>query len=833
MFGAVKRNSWVPRWLCFQNSLGLEFKTCLIAATALAILVAPSALAAPTIAWVPTKLAEEIVAGNNKTLVVSFTTRTDINSATIRVVPALRPFLSVTPSALGPITKGSIVKLTIQMSAPEDSPPTEVDGTVQVWLSNGTLAQPLPINVRILGRFGAPSGVLIGPSGGVVAGSGGTSLTVPQGALTTDVPLLVGAIVQDNLPLSVTSDLTFVGGAFVDASGNTFNTPVEVAIPAPPRLSGSDQFLVATPINVQGQYRFSFVDIAEIVGGSLITQQVFGLPFPFPGITSGGNFAFLNPASAVGFVGGQVTRGGAPVAGAVITINSLPLFVGVTDIQGRYIIPAVVGSFTVTAFDPDTGAFASVNGTIPFLGGGVTVDIPLVPPTIKPGILVNGSFEQSSCVSLDGWEVVGSARAKSGLGTDPQGKTVINPTHKSCMTMISTGGLSVGGASSAIRQSFTIPSGITTLLFDYNFVTEEYPEFVGSIFNDAFRAVLRRSNGEEIQIAYEDVNSSVFVPVGGIDFPGGDSTTGMTGWRIAAFDVRSIAGTDELLTFSITDAGDTIYDSVILIDNVRLSQGALAFPFRFPVPELPGGLNLNPYTAGINTVFDHSRKLSDGSFGKAYKGNRAVVAYTGEEGALNTADPEQEFRHFAVELAGTKLYGFRNGNGTVFSVRGQYTGGCNAPNVDADWTGPDKQFGTADDSKQTLPCLSFLYYDGHPGYDYRTGEGVSVYPAAPGTISSVGCGMLEITHQDGYKTVYRHMTDQKEPGPVTIDTRIGKTGRVGTTRDGTCDTKLYAPHLHFEVYRNGVHVDPYGWEGFWGDPYYQDNSDRTSVNVWR
>jgi len=177
--------------------------------------------------------------------------------------------------------------------------------------------------------------------------------------------------------------------------------------------------------------------------------------------------------------------------------------------------------------------------------------------------LFNGSFETGD---LLGWTVSGTASSISSLGP-------INPIdrngHKNRMGYVSTGP-SADYVSSILSQAFTIQSGVTSipLKFDYNFVTEEYPEWVGTIYNDALFITMQTPSGNIVSLAQESVNSSAFVPVGGIDFPGGDNTVGMTGWKSVTVSVPVSEGPGTYRIF-ISDAGDDIYDSVVLLDNIR------------------------------------------------------------------------------------------------------------------------------------------------------------------------------------------------------------------------------------------------------------------------
>lgn len=175
----------------------------------------------------------------------------------------------------------------------------------------------------------------------------------------------------------------------------------------------------------------------------------------------------------------------------------------------------------------------------------------------------NGSFEIGD---LSEWTKTGTASSLSSLGpltpVDRNG-------HKKRMGYVSTGP-SADYVSSKLTQTFDIQSGVNSIpiSFDYNFVTEEYPEWVGSIYDDKLRITLITPSGNIVTLAAESVNGSTFIPVGGIDFPGGDNTVGMTNWQTSTVNVLVTEGAGTYEIF-VEDAGDDIYDSVVLIDNIR------------------------------------------------------------------------------------------------------------------------------------------------------------------------------------------------------------------------------------------------------------------------
>lgn len=174
----------------------------------------------------------------------------------------------------------------------------------------------------------------------------------------------------------------------------------------------------------------------------------------------------------------------------------------------------------------------------------------------------NGNFEMGN---LDEWSFTGTASVLDKLGplSPPDGKGFV---------FVSTG---PGGdnVATTLSHDFTVQAGITELpiRFDYNFVTEEYPEFVGTIYNDSMKIVVVAPNGSTTILATESVNGSNFSSIGGIDFPGGDNTVGETGWRKATATIPITAGAGTYRV-RITDAGDDVYDSVVLIDHIELKK---------------------------------------------------------------------------------------------------------------------------------------------------------------------------------------------------------------------------------------------------------------------
>ncbi|MDR2882477.1 MAG: M23 family metallopeptidase [Alistipes sp.] len=98
----------------------------------------------------------------------------------------------------------------------------------------------------------------------------------------------------------------------------------------------------------------------------------------------------------------------------------------------------------------------------------------------------------------------------------------------------------------------------------------------------------------------------------------------------------------------------------------------------------------------------------------------------------------------------------------------------------------------------------------HSGVDYTVPEGTPVFATADGTVrdverSNTGSGLRVVIdhHGNGYQTTYSHLS----AGSVRV--ARGETVRRGDIIARTGNTGLsLAPHLHYEVYHNGMRVDP-------------------------
>lgn len=94
----------------------------------------------------------------------------------------------------------------------------------------------------------------------------------------------------------------------------------------------------------------------------------------------------------------------------------------------------------------------------------------------------------------------------------------------------------------------------------------------------------------------------------------------------------------------------------------------------------------------------------------------------------------------------------------------------------------------------------------HSGIDIDGVTGDPIYPIMNGKVESTGRELflgntVRVEHPDGVKSVYAHLSQISVKGGQEVDTKT-KLGEMGNTG------RSFGDHLHFEVYKNGQHVNP-------------------------
>lgn len=431
--------------------------------------------------------------------------------------------------------------------------------------------------------------------GGTIMGAGGTSITVQPNSIPYEVLIDIAPIGPEAFDAPLGDNLKLVGAVEVTFEPAVFGSllppsaPLQISIPAPADTPGDVEFIVAQQMLVDFagdppgmREQFVPVDTSRLVADkNLVTQADV-----FPGIFGGGQYGFLLAAEPAvrGFANGLVSDPMGLRPGAVVSNNTNTL-VSIADETGRYRLFINGGPFTVTAFDPFRGSSGSASGAINVIRTTARADISLMPldtpPVTRTGIR-DGNFELGVLLfNFTNWKKNGGLSAVRPLDRLPFTSTTatsetIRPTEGNWMADINTGPDAVGGVGSSLSQRFIVPAGVQKLYFDYNFVSEEFPEFRGTIFNDTFRVTITTPDGEiTFQVSVNELDN-INPLIGDCGFPGGDNTCGASGWRTVSLDVpQAFAGLGATIpitvTFSVNDVGDNIFDTHVLLDNIRFS----------------------------------------------------------------------------------------------------------------------------------------------------------------------------------------------------------------------------------------------------------------------
>lgn len=150
-------------------------------------------------------------------------------------------------------------------------------------------------------------------------------------------------------------------------------------------------------------------------------------------------------------------------------------------------------------------------------------------------------------------------------------------------------GPSIRGARDVVimRIDLKIPKGANCLSYDFRFLSEEFPEFVKDIFNDAFISELGISNWD----ASGKQDPTITAPNNfATDTKGnpirvnavGDTSVTAAQAKGTTYDgaTRKLRASTRVkpgnrrLYLSIFDQGDRIYDSAVFLDNLRASKAA-------------------------------------------------------------------------------------------------------------------------------------------------------------------------------------------------------------------------------------------------------------------
>lgn len=456
-------------------------------------------------------------------------------AVTVTVVPDDDPTVElVSPAAGAEVVEGTSV--VVAAIASDDIAVDRVDLYVGGVLRGSDASPPYQINANVPLNVSALAFEAIAfDDAGQSASSGVRTITV-----LPDQPPLVAVlepsdgdevIVGGSVPVvaaatddrGVTRVRFYRNGAFF---GEDFEAPYESTVTAPTTV---EQTFTLTA------QAYDTVNRTAQASVSLVT-------IPDPGTT---------------VIGRVLLPDGTPAVGASVTSSGVT---GVTGADGFFAIegvptvaPEVVARATYAAGDE---FFVGISTAVAPVRLGVTdVGDVLLFPGFPNG---NGGFETGD---LTGWAGSGGVTVRSSLGT-------VLPTEGSFMGFLTTGAGAVSGRVSTLTTDpITIPAGVTYLAFDFNFLSNEFPSYVGSRYNDSLVVRLNPDGASGAPTTIASVNGSSFVTASGTGY------NGMTGFGTIRLDVSDMAGQIDgaTLTFEIrvSDVGDSSVDSAAVIDNLR------------------------------------------------------------------------------------------------------------------------------------------------------------------------------------------------------------------------------------------------------------------------
>lgn len=297
-----------------------------------------------------------------------------------------------------------------------------------------------------------------------------------------------------------------------------------------------------------------------------------------------------------------------------------------TNNSGFYIFDVLPGTYVVQEVQPfgyltGTAQAGSQGGTI--ANGNVISNV-----TVPSGVAaVNYNFGDVSPSAFDLAEAMGFAPGvvtsatldvdginKAGLGGLTRASMAGFPTDGKTFAYLGTGNMIFAdqpnnapntfglGDYGQLNIGFTVPATATCMSVDFTFLSEEFPEFVGSQFNDAFEITV-----DGAPIARDSAGNRITVnTVLGVTPANAAGTT----YDAATLRLRAqtpvTPGNHSYATFVISDAVDTAYDSAVFLDHVQFTApGGRGCDTGAELPisiALSKTVSLQPQASGLDSI---------------------------------------------------------------------------------------------------------------------------------------------------------------------------------------------------------------------------------------
>ena len=227
-----------------------------------------------------------------------------------------------------------------------------------------------------------------------------------------------------------------------------------------------------------------------------------------------------------------------------------------------------------------------------------------ITPTSNAGDLATAMLQSSGTLSAASFVALPPTGTPNAVSTTPLAGF---PTDGPSYTIMTSGdatladqpndsgssGAGLGGANvrgntdydvSILKIDLNVPVGINCLSFDFRFLSDEFPEFVGGSVNDGFVAELDNSTWTTVDSVINAPNNFAFDPSGDVISINSSGATSMTAANATGttYDgATPLLGASTPITpgthslyLSIFDQGDDIYDSAAFLDNLVLGTTA-------------------------------------------------------------------------------------------------------------------------------------------------------------------------------------------------------------------------------------------------------------------
>ena len=214
---------------------------------------------------------------------------------------------------------------------------------------------------------------------------------------------------------------------------------------------------------------------------------------------------------------------------------------------------------------------------VPVAASGASAPENLIPAMDLPANLVPGGVQtpSTSPTMFDVRSALGTFAAQNAPTTALLSTGNVDNITQNVDHDYPPGG-SMAGDAVTLEFDVQVPQYANSFSFNFNFLSREYPEWVGSEYNDTFEVWLD-SQSYQGQIVFDafgnsvTVNNALFTVTNASQLAGsGFDADGATGW------VTTIApctgGETMHISFQIWDESDGVWDSAVLIDNFQFAE---------------------------------------------------------------------------------------------------------------------------------------------------------------------------------------------------------------------------------------------------------------------